>query len=196
MKLLLIDENILLGKSLEIALKNHPDMTAFKFVSTIKGLHHIMMTFNPDVIVIESSLKKCDGLLLGKYLINKFSVKVVFLSSMAHGHIQIETMAIGAKGCLPKDIGLTEFIQILSKIHLTHDSHFLKVNDGVRITKREREILLLLANGHRQIDIAQQLGISERTVHNHVYGINEKFETATVLHAVVKAIKLGMIDIN
>ncbi|GEM_PF-4381902 len=63
------------------------------------------------------------------------------------------------------------------------------------LTGREREVLSLVAEGCSNKAIAGQLGISERTVKSHLTYIMAKLRVSDRTHAVVTAIRLGLLDI-
>ena len=63
------------------------------------------------------------------------------------------------------------------------------------ITEREREVLALVAEGNSNKVIADRLGISERTVKNHLTYIMTKLGAADRTHAVVTAVRLGWLAI-
>lgn len=62
------------------------------------------------------------------------------------------------------------------------------------ITKRERECLSLTANGHTSEEIAAMLGLSVHTANQHIARMTEKLDATNRMHAVAKALRLGMID--
>jgi len=64
------------------------------------------------------------------------------------------------------------------------------------LTKREREILTLVADGNSNRNIAKKLDISEQTIKNHVSAIMRKLNTNDRAHAVVLAIRRGLIRID
>ena len=63
------------------------------------------------------------------------------------------------------------------------------------ITAREREVLTLVAEGNANKLIGDELGISERTVKNHLTSIMTKLRASDRTHAVVTAVRLGMLAI-
>ena len=63
------------------------------------------------------------------------------------------------------------------------------------ITSRERQVLSLVAEGNSNKLIAGRLGISERTVKNHLTGIMNKLRASDRTHAVVSAVRLGWLAI-
>ena len=63
------------------------------------------------------------------------------------------------------------------------------------LTPREKDVLALLADGYRNREIAERLGISEHTVKFHLAAIVGKLGASTRTEAVRKGLKLGLIDI-
>lgn len=63
------------------------------------------------------------------------------------------------------------------------------------LTPREMEVLALLADGYRNREIAERLGISEHTVKFHLAAIFGKLGASTRTEAVRKGLKLGLIEI-
>lgn len=67
--------------------------------------------------------------------------------------------------------------------------------DAQRLSKREREVLALVAEGNSNKVIAARLGISERTVKTHLTYIMTKLRASDRTHAVVTAVRLGWLAI-
>lgn len=67
--------------------------------------------------------------------------------------------------------------------------------DAQQLTDREKEVLALVAEGFSNKLIAAQLGISERTVKNHLTYIMIKLRASDRTHAVVTAVRLGWLAI-
>lgn len=63
-----------------------------------------------------------------------------------------------------------------------------------RLTKREREVLLLIAGGHSSQHVAESLFVSKRTVDFHLANIFEKLKVENRIKAIVKASKLGLLE--
>ncbi|WP_322987563.1 response regulator transcription factor, partial [Dehalococcoides mccartyi] len=63
------------------------------------------------------------------------------------------------------------------------------------LTNREKQILTLIANGNTNKQIANNLEISEQTIKNHVSAILRKLNANDRAHAVVVAIRCGLINI-
>ena len=68
-----------------------------------------------------------------------------------------------------------------------------KESQPVKLTRREREVLNLIAQGHRSREVAEQLVISKRTVDFHLANIYHKLRVTNRLQAFRKASELGLI---
>jgi DNA-binding CsgD family transcriptional regulator len=62
------------------------------------------------------------------------------------------------------------------------------------LTKQERRVLQLLAEGKSPSTVARELGINPRTLRNHLHHINQKLHTHNRLEAVIQATRRGMIQ--
>jgi DNA-binding NarL/FixJ family response regulator len=60
------------------------------------------------------------------------------------------------------------------------------------LTAREREILDAIAQGHSNLEIADRLGLSQKTIRNHVSNIFSKLQVANRAHAIVRAREAGL----
>ena len=74
--------------------------------------------------------------------------------------------------------------------------HTQKIEAKKILTTREEEILQLMADDFIQADIANELGISEKTVRNHLKNIYDKLGVYSRVRAVVRAKELGIIPVN
>ena len=64
------------------------------------------------------------------------------------------------------------------------------------ISKREEEVLQLVADGFSTVEVAQKLYISIKTVKNHLASIYQKLDTADRTQAVVRAVRMGIIRLD
>ena len=61
------------------------------------------------------------------------------------------------------------------------------------LTRRETQVLELLASGHRHADVAERLGVSQHTVSSHAKNIYRKLGVRNAVAAVTLALELGLI---
>ena len=64
------------------------------------------------------------------------------------------------------------------------------------LTKREKEVFSLLVENKTTHDIAEILGISEKTVRNHISNVMQKLEVTSRTSAVIELLKLNLFEIN
>jgi Response regulator containing a CheY-like receiver domain and an HTH DNA-binding domain len=63
------------------------------------------------------------------------------------------------------------------------------------LTKREREIFHLLINNYSTVDISQKLGISEKTVRNHISNVIQKLGVTSRIQAVLELLRMKEIEL-
>jgi DNA-binding NarL/FixJ family response regulator len=64
------------------------------------------------------------------------------------------------------------------------------------LSERQTEILQMIADGLSTKQVARELGITQKTVHNHLNAIYRRLDTQSLTHAVLSAVRLGIIDLR
>lgn len=198
MKVLLIDDHTLFSKSLAIVLSDFPDIEEFSSTNDVDHIAEIVEKSQPDILLVDINLGHSvqeDGLFLTKQLLGRFpEQKIVILSGYDLPAYRREAQKIGAKGFVNKEVEPEELFQILCSIQ-SGMTHFLSENVMLEdLTVSEKQVLRMIAGGHRRKEIAMQLHLSERTVSNHLQHIFEKLQVASSVEAVTKAIQLGYLS--
>lgn len=174
-----------------------------------EGIELIQAT-NPDVVLLDINMPVMNGLqMLQKLKENKLEVKILILTI----HNEIEYLAkaveIGINGYVLKDSDSEILKKAIFTIHegetyiqpnlaplLNEKISFQEENAAINdLTKREVEVLKLLAEGLFNKEIAYKLSISEKTVKNHVSNIFRKIEVFDRTQAAVFAIKNNLVDL-
>lgn len=198
MKVLLIDDHKLFSKSLAIVLSDFPDIEEFSSTNDVEHIAEIVEKSQPDILLVDINLGHSvqeDGLFLTKRLLGRFpEQKIVILSGYDLPAYRREAQKIGAKGFVNKEVEPEELFQILCSIQ-SGMTYFLSENVMLEdLTVSEKQVLRMIADGHRRKEIAMQLHLSERTVSNHLQHIFEKLQVASSVEAVTKAIQLGYLS--
>lgn len=198
MKVLLIDDHTLFSKSLAIVLSDFPDIEEFSSTNDVDHIAEIVEKSQPDILLVDINLGHSvqeDGLFLTRRLLGRFpEQKIVILSGYDLPAYRREAQKIGAKGFVNKEVEPEELFQILCSIQ-SGMTHFLSENVMLEdLTVSEKQVLRMIAGGHRRKEIAMQLHLSERTVSNHLQHIFEKLQVASSVEAVTKAIQLGYLS--
>lgn len=86
-------------------------------------------------------------------------------------------------------------IHVASRERVRHDNHE-KQPESVSLTQRQLEVLQLLAEGESTTEISKRLAISPRTTENHLSAIFRKLDTPNRTKAVVRAVSMGIVNIE
>jgi two-component system response regulator DegU len=183
----------------------------------------IMDEVEVDVFIIDINMPNMNGATATKALLEKNpDAKVIILSIHDDESYVTHVLKVGARGYLLKEMDsdtLIEAIKVVAKggsyLHpkITHNlveefrrlslkeqlfkSREIEIRRPLHLlTRRECEVLQMLADGKSNRAIGEALFISEKTVKNHVSNILQKLEVNDRTHAVVTAIRNAWVEIK
>jgi DNA-binding NarL/FixJ family response regulator len=156
----------------------------------------------PDVVLVDIRLPQMSGIECVARLRQQLpKLQALMLTTYEERDLIFDSLRAGAKGYLLKNVRPAELIQAIEQIHLGGAPMSVQVArkvvdyfDGLsrpmaeadNLTKREREVLALLAQGYLYKEISARLGISLHTVKVHLHTIYEKLHVQSRTEAVVK----------
>jgi DNA-binding NarL/FixJ family response regulator len=156
----------------------------------------------PDVVLMDINLPGMSGVeCVAKLKEIVPNIQVLILTTYEDSDLIFCSLRAGASGYLLKNMPPAELVQAVEQVHAGGSpmstqiarklvNHFQQikqpVSDVERLTKRELEILTLLAKGYLYKEIGDQLGISLSTVRAHLHAIYEKLHVQSRTQAVVK----------
>jgi DNA-binding NarL/FixJ family response regulator len=158
----------------------------------------------PDVALVDINLPGISGIeCVAKLKAQLPQLQVLMLTTYEDRDLIFNSLRAGAKGYLLKNMPAAEIIQAIEQIHAGGAPMSMQIARKVvdyfdtlarpaaapeveRLTKREQEILALLAQGFLYKEISDQLGISLYTVKAHLHAIYEKLHVQSRTEAVVK----------
>jgi len=168
----------------------------------------------PDIILLDISMPGMSGLELCEILHKEMpGLKIIILSMYTEDDFINKAIKFGVKAYLPKN---TSKVELLTAIHTVFDgkeyfneeisaimlSSYVKQiqsdeePDKVsQLTKREKEVLVLFAEGHSNQEIADRLFISIRTVETHKTNMMNKLELKNSIDLVKFAIKNNLVEL-
>jgi DNA-binding NarL/FixJ family response regulator len=192
---LVIDDNRLVRDGLAALLDAQPD---FKVVAAAEGASAGLLQVRetkPHVVLVDATLGNNDSHRLVESVRKEApESKVIVMDLLPAQEDVIEFIRAGASGFIVKDATVEDFVRTIRSVAEGADvvppaltgtllSHIVdqavmrstaNVLEAVQITKREREITNLIAEGLSNKEIAQRLNIATYTVKSHVHNILEK----------------------
>jgi DNA-binding NarL/FixJ family response regulator len=159
-------------------------------------------TETPDVVLMDINLPGMSGIECVARLKTRLpNLQVLMLTTYEESDLIFDSLRSGASGYLLKNMPPAELVQAVEQVHsggapmsmqiarkvVTHFQQIKQPSSDVeKLTKREHEILALLAKGYLYKEIADQLGISLSTVRAHLHTVYEKLHVQSRTEAVVK----------
>jgi DNA-binding NarL/FixJ family response regulator len=156
----------------------------------------------PDVVLMDINLPGMNGIQCVAQLKERLPrTQFLMLTSYEDSELIFESLRVGASGYLMKNLDPDEILQAVEQVHAGGSpmsmhiarkvvNHFRQIkkpcSEMEQLTKREHEILALLAKGFLYKEIADQLGISLHTVRGHVHLVYEKLHVQSRTEAVLK----------
>ena len=166
---------------------------------------------HPDVLLLDVNMPEKNGLeVLEEIKKKNYNVKVLILTVHNELEYLLKAIDIGVDGYILKDSESAELkkaIQsVLSGVNYIQASLIPALNNRLAnrdidkdkidsLTTRELEVLIKVANGMLNKEIATSLNISERTVKNHISNIFKKIDVSDRTQAAVFAIKNNIITL-
>lgn len=186
---------------------------------------NLVQEYRPDVVIMDINMPEKNGVEATRELVEKFpETRVIILSIHDDENYVTHALQTGACGYLLKEMdadALIEAVRVVadggSYLHpkVTHNlvNEYRKLAAGVvragsyvqtveirrplhLLTRRECEVLQMLADGKSNRGIGEALFISEKTVKNHVSNILQKMNVNDRTQAVVVAIKNGWVEVR
>ena len=210
-KIMITDDHSMIREGLKNLLELDGDIEVIAEAVDGEDCLEKLETVKPDVLLLDINMPKMNGLEVLKNLkARKSKIKVLVLT--VHNEIEylLKAVDIGVNGYVLKDSESSELKKAItaiadgenyiqpSLIPALNSKMIEKNEDEVKIdslTRRELEVLKLLAVGMYNKEVAEKLNISERTVKNHVSNIFKKLEVTDRTQAAVFAIRNNLINL-
>jgi len=160
----------------------------------------LALSLRPDLILLDLKLKCMSGLKVLQEIKERMpQVKVVVVTGFDSPHLVREVMEAKADGYITKEASWDELKAameaVLSGRRYIQGSaahQLLRASaDGLRLTVRERHVLSLVAEGLSNREIANRLGVSQRTVEVHIGNVMAKLGASNRIQAVRMAREQG-----
>ena len=168
------------------------------------------MRLRPDVIIVDVSMPFLNGLDAARRIkLEAPNIKFIFLTMQDDPNLAAAALELGAIGFVLKHSAGQELLQAID--HVLHGKCYLtpklRAEDWVatkararqfskELTQRQKEIVQMHAEGRSVKQIADVLGISEKTVEFHKHNIQQSFNLRSSADIVLFAMKQGLISVK
>jgi DNA-binding NarL/FixJ family response regulator len=185
-KVYIVDDHTVVIEGIYSLLQNQPDIEMSGYATNAANCLEYFKNHTADVILMDISLGDMNGVDLCKIIKKNYpGIMVLALSTFNQGTYVRKMMESGASGYLLKNAGRNEIIEAIKivkagKTYFSFDaaqalrSDTRQQNSIPALTKREKEVLLHIAEGLTNLQIAEKLFISVDTVESHRKNLHSK----------------------
>lgn len=188
----IIEDQTIVREGLVRLLDFAPDIDVVGTAASGNAIGEFISNYQPDILLLDLHMPGVDGFQTLQQL-NEIETApaVIILTTFSDVSYIKKSQRLGAKGFLLKDVGLAELVDTIKQVH-GGASYFPahNVDESTQLqeslTPREDDIMMLIADGKANKEIARTLNISEGTVKNHVTNILGKLGVRDRTQAVIR----------
>ncbi|NCG23351.1 MAG: response regulator [Actinobacteria bacterium] len=209
---MLADDHRMLREGLSRSMSEH----GFDVVGEARdGAEAVNMAqrLTPDVILMDVSMPEMDGVEACRQVRAAVpETKVVMLTMHADQEVLANAIRAGACGYMVKDCSTEEIAGAVrtvfsgevalspqlaaSMLDEVRKLAIVPTREDRVVTKREEEVLQLIADGCSTSEVADQMYISQKTVKNHLASIYQKLDARDRTQAILRAVRMGIISLD
>jgi DNA-binding NarL/FixJ family response regulator len=205
-RVMIVDDHQIVREGLQILLAEEAEFEVVGTAGDGATALALVETSTPDVILMDLVMPDLDGIELTRRILRSHpSIRVLILTTFAEDHSVRDAIRAGATGYLLKDVLKPDLLRALrdtaagrASLHPEAQQHLMRqVTESqtppphASLTKREADILRLIAEGRSNKEIALALSLTEGTVKGYVSTIFDKLGVADRTQAALYAVKHG-----
>jgi two-component system, NarL family, response regulator DegU len=213
LRIMIVDDHEVFCESLALLLSIKGETEIVATANSGEDALRKIERLKPDVVLMDLEMKGLDGIAATRKVRERFpDVQVIMLTMHSEEQYILEAIKAGANGYVLKDYSSSNIIdaikavgrgeaffdpkssgKVLGNLKNQFNDPDRKDEGEHSLSRREKEILKLIAEGYVNKEISEKLFISIHTVRNHIANIFSKMECSTRTKAVKEAQKRGLI---
>ncbi len=210
-RIALIEDHVVVRQALKVLLSQARGMQVIGEATTGQEGLAMIKAKHPDVVILDFRLPDTDGLEMTQKIM-RFDpdIKVLVMTAVQSNMLAQRLLSAGVHGYLTKENSTTELETAIRRVHsgqryispdIANQLALQRINPNQKnpfdiLSKREMQVLLLLAKGIKPQAIAEKLFISPKTVNSYRYRLFEKLNVKTDVALINLAIRYGLVDVD
>jgi two-component system, NarL family, nitrate/nitrite response regulator NarL len=212
-RLFIADAHPIVLEGLRNVLSQYPTLDILGEASDGMEAIEQIVQLDPDVVLLDPKLPRIDGLTVLRSIQTRAPrTKVILFAGSDNKEEFVEAMKLGCSGILLKDTSTSLIEKSIQKVHAGEiwldanttaavirqfasptefpaaHSNGKPSRERVQLSQREREIIVLIAQGYKNKEIAEKMFITEQTVKNHLHNVFDKLGVSDRLELALYAI--------
>jgi DNA-binding NarL/FixJ family response regulator len=202
-RILTVDDHPLLREGIAAVIEGQPDMTLVAEATNGREAIECFRKHRPDVALMDLRMPDMNGIEAIRAIRTEFpSARIVVLTTYAGDVQALGALKAGASGYLLKSMLRKDLLDTIRTVHAGKRrippeiaSEIAEHAADDALTEREIDVLRRVGSGNSNKQIAVQLAISEGTVKAHMKNILPKLGARDRTHAVMIAVKRGILEV-
>ncbi len=210
LRVLIADDHPLFRNGIRALLSSVQDMEVAGVATKGEEAVALATSLQPDVILMDLQMPGINGIEATRQILHTSPhIRILVVTMFEDDHSVFTALRAGARGYILKDADEDEILRAIRAVgrgeaifsptiaqrlidFFSAPQPILLPQIFPELTDREREVLGLIAQGHNNNDIARRLGLSLKTVANHVSNIFSKLQVADRAQAIIRAREAGL----
>lgn len=212
-KIIVVDDHALFREGIRFVLNQVDGFSVIGEAANGIEFLELLKTVEPDIVLLDISMPEMDGITAAELALQKQpKLKIITLSSYGQEAYYYKMIKAGVLGFVQKKADKSELEEAIRQVNKGENyfpQHILRklivkvgaegenslATSEINISKREKEVLLLICQGYSNTEIANELFISPKTVDNHRTNLLSKTNTRNAPNLVMFAIKNKLIEL-